>query len=247
MRNGSDIVSHCYPEMRIGGYAHCDPAIEFYLRIRSICCKKSKILDLGAGRASWNDGSFASSIRNLQGDVELLIAADVDPAVLENSACDKSVVIDLRRFRLPFDDHFFDVVICDFVFEHVEEPDSFAKELSRVLRPEGFVCARTPPKYGYIPMLIQLIPNRYHKGLGPKAEPGRKAEDMFPTVYRLNTFSQLRKYFPSQQFENLSYRFCGVPAYHFGSKLLLNLMRFLNWVLPPMFKGSLFIFLRKRS
>jgi ubiquinone/menaquinone biosynthesis C-methylase UbiE len=38
---------------------------------------------------------------------------------------------------LPFEDNFFDLVICDQVFEHVRNYSETISEISRVLKPEG--------------------------------------------------------------------------------------------------------------
>ena len=41
--------------------------------------------------------------------------------------------------RLPFADGSFDGAICNFVFEHLERPEPTLRELSRLIRPDGFL------------------------------------------------------------------------------------------------------------
>ncbi len=45
--------------------------------------------------------------------------------------------IDGEAYRLPFDDSTVDVVRCERVWQHIDEPDRAASEIARVLRPGG--------------------------------------------------------------------------------------------------------------
>uniref|UniRef100_E6Q525 Methyltransferase type 11 domain-containing protein n=1 Tax=mine drainage metagenome TaxID=410659 RepID=E6Q525_9ZZZZ len=46
--------------------------------------------------------------------------------------------------RLPFDDACFDVAIFGEVIEHLVDPDAALQEISRVLRPGGYLVLTTP-------------------------------------------------------------------------------------------------------
>ncbi|MDN5715803.1 MAG: class I SAM-dependent methyltransferase [Janibacter sp.] len=46
--------------------------------------------------------------------------------------------------RLPFDDQSFDCVVAGEIIEHVPDPDSFLREIRRVLTPGGTVVLSTP-------------------------------------------------------------------------------------------------------
>ncbi len=95
----------------------------------------------------------------------------------------------IRRGRpLPFADGRFDMVVCDHVFEHLDDPAAVAAELDRVLRHRGWICARTPNRNGDIAWGARLVPNGLHAaGLLRPLQPGRQPVDVFPTRYRLNT------------------------------------------------------------
>ena len=130
-----------YPETAVGGYPHNDGEVEFYLRIGSLISPKSRVLDLGAGRGQWAVESAPRTrreVRWLKGRVAEMVGSDVDPAVLNNPALDRAVVTGLGE-PLPFDDRYFDVVIADWVLEHVapEDVDPFVAEVFRVLKPGG--------------------------------------------------------------------------------------------------------------
>jgi len=48
--------------------------------------------------------------------------------------------------NIPFQDNFFDAIICDTVIEHVLDPGLFLKEMHRVLKPNGLVYITTANK-----------------------------------------------------------------------------------------------------
>jgi hypothetical protein len=73
------------------------------------------------------------------------------------------------------------------MFEHIEDPEWLARELLRIVKPRGLITAFTPNKFGYFAVAARMVPNRLHVGALSKIQPGRKAEDVFPTHYRLNT------------------------------------------------------------
>lgn len=51
--------------------------------------------------------------------------------------------------NLPFADAVFDAVISEAVLEHVRDPRRVVKEMYRVLKPGGYVCAAVPFLQGY--------------------------------------------------------------------------------------------------
>lgn len=72
--------------LRFGGFSDRDATLDFYLRVNSAIQPGSVVLDLGAGRGGWADtaGPFKSSVLMLRGKAKEVIAADIDPVVLQN-------------------------------------------------------------------------------------------------------------------------------------------------------------------
>jgi 2-polyprenyl-3-methyl-5-hydroxy-6-metoxy-1,4-benzoquinol methylase len=58
--------------------------------------------------------------------------------------------------RRPFPNETFDLVVSDSTFEHVSDAEQVASELDRVLKPGGWICARTPNRHGYVALLNRL-------------------------------------------------------------------------------------------
>jgi SAM-dependent methyltransferase len=92
---------------------------------------------------------------------------------------------------LPFLDRSFDVVYCRSVMEHVRDPRTMFREISRVLRPGGLFLLLTPNRWDYVSIAAAVIPNRFHQALVRRLT-GRPDEETFPTLYRANTTSRLR-------------------------------------------------------
>jgi ubiquinone/menaquinone biosynthesis C-methylase UbiE len=242
------VIAQAYPEVGAGGYTRMDGSVEFYSRIQALLRPDMRVLDFGAGRAEWFEDDhceYRRNVRQIRGKVRELVACDVDDAVLTNRTADRTLVISAED-SLPFGDEYFNMIVADYVFEHIREPQSVSRELTRVLAPGGWMCARTPNSLGYVAAISRLVANRFHAPLLGLVQPTRKSIDVFPTVYRLNTLSAIKRHFDPALFDNFTYRYDAEPSYFFGSGALLNVLRFVQWLLPPMFASQLFIFLRKR-
>lgn len=166
--------------------------------------------------------------------------------VATNKALDRALVIGPDG-RLPLPDQSIDVIVSDFVFEHIQDPAKVALELDRVLVPGGWICVRTPNRYGYIALANRLIPDRLHSRLIQSAQSQRKSEDVFPAVYRLNTARAFGQRFPASRYDRYVIPWDAEPAYHFGSKLLYSLFLAIQYCTPAPFKTVLMVFMRKRS
>jgi SAM-dependent methyltransferase len=228
----------------VGGFSDNDGTIDFYLRINSLISKDSIVLDYGAGRASWfedDECKIRHKVRLLKGKVKKLIACDLDYAVLENKASDEQIY--LENGKLGVEQNSVDLIICDYVLEHVENVDDFFAQIDNSLVSGGWFCARTPHKYSYVSLAASLISNNFHSKVLRKVQPNRKEIDIFPTHYNMNTLKEITKAFKG--WENKSFIFKGDPAYYFGSKAIYEIQKKIHNILPVVICGNLFVFLRK--
>jgi SAM-dependent methyltransferase len=242
------IILKLQPEASIGGYSAFDGTIEFYGRVKSLVHSQMRVVDFGAGRGAWfedDQSRYRREMRLLRGSVLEVIGCDVDEAVLSNRAVDRALII-RPQTRLPFEDSSMDMVVADYVFEHIADPAWLAGEFGRILKPGGWICARTPTRYNYVSVAARFIPNLKHARLLRHVQPGRKAEDVFPTVYRLNSRRSIRKYFNAMLFQDHSYIYSCEPQYFFGSRIAYRVMQFTHWLMPATLHGNLYVFLRKR-
>jgi SAM-dependent methyltransferase len=243
-------IAPLYPEVVAGGFSRVDGTVQFYARVNALLAElvpESVVLDFGAGRGAFleNPSRFVRQLRDLSKSPVKVIGVDVDCAVLENPSLDEAIVVAPGE-RLPLGDESVDLIVSDFTFEHIEQPLLTAQELERVLRPGGWLCARTPHKWGYIGLGARAIPNAQHHRLLRVLAP-RQERDVFPTHYRLNTHRALRRSFPVSKFEHYTYGWGGEPAYVAGSAAMARFVRLATALTPNAVQPRLFIFLRKRS
>jgi SAM-dependent methyltransferase len=237
-----------YPETGISGFTHDDVEVAFSAQVRSLVTPELRVLDYGAGRGEWfedDPSAFRKDLQLLKSRCAEVVGCDVDPAVEQNRAVDRTVVIDPGQ-SLPFSNAYFDLIVSRYVFEHVEDPVGTARELMRVLKPGGWLCALTPNKWGYPALGARMIPNRHHAAAIGKVQPGgRAANDVFATHYRLNTASALRRHFGGVADVHVQYA-SGPPAYYFGNGFLFRLFSAVHSMQPRGLSTALMIFIRKR-
>ncbi|MDX6752575.1 class I SAM-dependent methyltransferase [Geminicoccaceae bacterium 1502E] len=237
-----------FPEVAAGGFTRVDGTIEFYTRINALLRPEMTLVDFGAGRgAALHDDTCAyrRNLRNFRGKVAKVVGLDVDPVVMHNPGLDEAHVIP-ESGVLPLSDASADIIVSDFTFEHVPDAEKCAAELGRILKPGGWLCARTPNRWGYVALLTQLIPDRMHGSVLRRVQPDRKEQDVFPTCYRMNTMKTVRKLFPATGFRDASYTFSPEPAYLPQRAALWRAVLAGERLLPPLLHTNLFIFLQKR-
>lgn len=244
-----DVKHHFFPETIAGGFTRVDGTIEFFARVNALLKPEMWVLDFGAGRgvSLQDDHSiFRRELQRLQGKVDKVVGIDVDEAVLTHPALDERWVVRVGEL-LPFKDETFDLIVSDHVFEHIDDPVHVSRELSRILKPGGWICSRTPHRWSYIGIGARAVPNRLHSNFLTKLQSTRKYEDIFPTRYRMNTISAIRHYFPKEFWDHCSYGINPEPAYFGNSRIAWALMLMYFRLMPRSFPATvLLVFLRKK-
>ncbi len=174
-----ELLKYWYPDQQKNG------TLIFYSWIRQHTNSHQRILNLGAGPGSKNP------LKTFRGEVARVVGADIDPIVLGNDELDESHVVD--GARLPFEDNVFDIVLSDYVLEHVEFPEQFLKEVYRVLKPGGSFFFRTPNRYHYVSLIARCTPHWFHELIANRAR-GLigDSHEPYPTFYRLNTKREIQ-------------------------------------------------------
>lgn len=236
-----------YPEIRAGGFSSVDGTVQFYSRVNALLRPGMRVLDFGAGRgkdAVEDTVEYRRALRTLVGKGALIVGADVDRAVSSNPSVDAALVVEEDR-GLPLAPESIDIVVCDYVFEHIQQPDIVAAELHRVLKPGGWLCARTPNRWGYIAIGGRVVPNRLHRAALRVLQPERHSHDIFPTEYRMNTMCAVGSLFPPDQYTDCSYFYDCEPVYFGLSVPTIRIARMAFRLLPRRCWALLMVFKQK--
>lgn len=223
-----------------------DGTIEFFYKFNFLLKKNHIVLDLGAGRGSWffeDKNIFRKNLRNIKGKCQKYIGVDVDKEIFKNKTTDKNYLIE-KSYIIPLKKNSVDVILCDYVFEHVKETNFFTKEINRVLKKGGFICGRTPHKYNYVSFFSRIIPRTFHKKIIYFLQPKRKTKDIFDAYYKLNTFKDIKNCF--KNYDDYSYLYTSEPTYYFNNKLMFKVFSYFHKVFPEILTGNIFFFLRKK-
>jgi SAM-dependent methyltransferase len=173
-------------KQRFYGDPKYDATALFYRWLREQAAPDHRVLNLGAGPTP------DLPLRSLKGEVAEVIGADVDSEVFENTALDRAVLIEDGWIDLA--PASIDLAYSDYVLEHVEGPQEFLAEVFRVLKPGGSFLFRTPNIGHYVSLISLLTPHSLHKIISnPVRGLSKNAHDPWPTVYRMNSRSKLRR------------------------------------------------------
>ncbi len=237
-----------FPEVPAGGYTRLDGSVEFWSRVNAVLPPDAVVVDLGAGRGSFleDPSPVRRSLHDLKPRCARLVGLDVDPAVRENPALHESHVIEPQG-RFPLSDGSVDLLVSDWTFEHVADPAHTAAEIDRVLAPGGWLCARTPRKWGAIGVPTRLVPNALHVAALRRLQPAKAEVDTFPTAYRMNSRAALRTWFPPERFTHCVYEFDAEPGYVGRSPAALRTGLLLQRLVPSRAASTLMIFIRKEE
>ena len=123
--------------------------------ISDLCSKNShlggkKILDIGCG-----DGSLIAPFCEYND----CYGVDIIDHLIQLSSKKgiNAYTIDLDTNRLPFDDEFFDIVICAQVIEHLINTDHVLSEINRILKRKRFLILSFPNINQPASLLLQLF------------------------------------------------------------------------------------------
>lgn len=245
----SPTMRRFYPEAQAGGFSNIDGTFLFYARINSLISQDTTILNLGAGRG-WrltdSHSGYKRELETMKDKVQDVIGADVDEAIQSNPDMSRVIMIEADG-KLALPDASVDLIICDWVVEHIEKPELFVSEVARVLRKGGWFCGRTTNRYGYISLASRMIPERLHERVLRRVQPNRKKEDVFPAFYRMNTMGQIATLFPEPKWLNATSYHSPEPAYFGSSALAWQTALFWNRIMPQFMSPVLMLFLQKQQ
>jgi 2-polyprenyl-3-methyl-5-hydroxy-6-metoxy-1,4-benzoquinol methylase len=235
-----------YPESEFGGYSRVSGTIAFFGRVQSLLRPEMIMLDVGCGRGAGAERMAknpAEKCRLFKGACQKVIGIDVDTAGAQNTLIDEFRAIEGDSW--PVETASVDLLVSDAVVEHIERPDQFFAECRRVVKPGGFLCMRTPNRWSYVALGASIVPNRFHAKFVGKMQRGREAKDVFPTYYRANTISALKRLLKKHCFEGCVYRHIAEPNYLGFAPWSYAFGVWLHRWLPNVFWPVIFVFAKR--
>jgi SAM-dependent methyltransferase len=231
-----------YPEALFGNFTDCDGTIAFFSRVNALIDPSFVVLDVGCGRGAYNEDpiTFRKNLRILKGKAAKLIGIDLDPNAEINPYLDDFRLIEGNAW--PIENDSINLIVCDNVLEHVPNPDLLFSEIRRVLKNGGYLCIRTPNRWSYVAIVSSLIPNKYHSSVIAFAQDGRKAEDVFPTVYRCNSVRKLKQTMIKNGMKSVVYGHEPDPTYLSFSAIAYFFGVIYQKFSPQFIKSELFAF-----
>lgn len=243
------LLATFFPETRFGGFTDIDGTVAFYNRVNALLRSHFRVLDLGCGRGASAAGDtvlFRKQLRILRGKVAHVIGIDVDLTAQENPYIDEFRLIE-DRTHWPVQDHSIDLVVCDHVLEHVDDPLRFFSEIRRCLVKGGVVCVRTTNRHSYIGLAAALIPKTRHWKVLEAVQPHRQRRDIFPTEYRCNNVRSLENAMVRNGFQCIVYGYEPEPGYLSFSKIAYFFGIVHRRIAPKCLRPILFAFGRSPS
>jgi SAM-dependent methyltransferase len=153
---------------------------------------ETRWLDAGCGHILLHHGDEHKT-RRLVDTAKSVIGLDGDwNSIVMNRIIQDRTVGSLES--LPFRDNSIDLITCNMVIEHVQNPARFVGEIARVLRPGGRAIIHTPNLLHWESLVAWFTPHKFHE-FCCKMLDRRGSEDVFPVFYRANTLGRLRQLF----------------------------------------------------
>jgi len=240
------LLARFYPESRFGGFSDVDGTIAFYSHVRAMLASESIVLDVGCGRGAGlreDPVAYRRNLRRLQGICRRVIGIDVDPEAASNPGIDEFHIIDRAgEGGWPVADASVDLIVSDFVLEHIEMPEAYFSEVTRVLKPGGVYCARTSNRLGYVGLAARLVHNRWHAWVLQRTQRNRLAVDVFPTRYRVNSVGALRRALRNAGLDGVVYGHESEPSYLGFAAWAYAFGKVLHVFTPSALRTCLFVF-----
>lgn len=147
-------------------------------------------LDAGCGHQVFTDWLTEEEAEVIASSAQVF-GIDPDwPSLRQHAAITNKVASFLSP--LPFRNESFDVVSANMVLEHLLAPELELREVYRVLRPNGVFIFHTTNRDAFAIRVAAHVPDRLKRSLIWFFERRREA-DVYPTYYRVNTPSLVRK------------------------------------------------------
>ncbi|MEW6066929.1 MAG: methyltransferase domain-containing protein [Nitrospirota bacterium] len=144
--------------------------------------KGAVILDAGCGKKG--------IMNKYIGNGAVIVGSDLEIAAIKrNEAMQYKTLSSLDS--LCFKDETFDLIVSQWVVEHLPEPERVFREFNRVLKKGGSLILVTNSIYNPLMTFNAIMPQKLRDNIKKRVLPPEIEEDTFPTYYRANSIGRL--------------------------------------------------------
>jgi ubiquinone/menaquinone biosynthesis C-methylase UbiE len=132
-----------------------------------------------------------------------------------NNDVDEKIVADITK-AIPLEDLSADMVTSASVLEHLQDLGSTVKEISRILKPNGYFISVLPSKFALFAIINQCLPHSVSKKILYKLHPNAKGIGGFKAFYNRCFFSSLQKLLCENGFSKTEFKFSYSQSNYFS-------------------------------
>lgn len=225
LKTGGSGVQGWSPRLRQWfGYFTPDECYEALLH--RLISSDTEWLDVGCGHGLFPSNKPLSEMLSTR--CRLLVGVDPSPNIDNNKLVHEKAKCTIEQYRT---DRQFDVISLRMVAEHIPDPEAAIAAFTRLTKLNGRVVIYTVSRWALSSLVAAASPMAFHH-FAKRILWGTKPEDTFPTVYRMNTRSRLRRLFESGGFQEEEFLFLddcrSLAKWRLGTAVELSVWRALR-------------------
>jgi ubiquinone/menaquinone biosynthesis C-methylase UbiE len=180
-------------------FGYFDPDAWYEATVERLVTKDCSWIDVGGGKTIFPENRSLSAA--LSQRCNLLVGVDPSDNILVNPYVTERIKCTLEQYQ---SDRCFELATLRMVAEHIQTPEAAVESLGRIVKPGGRVVVYTPNRWSPVSIAAAIIPFSLHSPL-TRFLWQTKAEDVFPTVYRMNTRKRLQALFQQGGFKEIGF------------------------------------------
>jgi SAM-dependent methyltransferase len=155
-------------------------------------------LDVGGGKSLFPHNQILS--KTLSERCAFLVGVDPSENIFSNPYIHDRARCTIEEFT---SDRRFDLATLRMVAEHIQKPRAVIDSFARLMKPGSKVVIYTPHRWSPVSVAASMIPFSLHQPITHFL--WGSEEDVFPTLYRMNTRRRLRDLFHEGGFKEIAF------------------------------------------
>jgi SAM-dependent methyltransferase len=181
----ADLSQHGWRSAMKWRFGYFSPEAWYEALVDRLVTPRTVWIDVGGGKAVFPHTPALS--RTLADRCVKLVGVDPSDNIQQNEFVHERAQCLIEDYQATEQ---FDLATLRMVVEHIQTPAESAAKLAELVRPGGFVVIYTPNRWSLASVVASVTPQWFHN-LAAGFLWRAKEEDVFPTVYKMNTRQRL--------------------------------------------------------